>query len=74
MAQITDKQTRYIERLSGGRWQDAVAADMGCSPSAAYRRATSADGSRTIARLTAGMITSARKEPRPMRTAYGDYL
>lgn len=73
MNQITDKQISYIERLSHGRWQDAVAQDMGCSPSAAFKRATKADGSRTIDRLTAGK--SVTKAPRAAyRTAYGDYV
>lgn len=50
--QITDRQIAYIEKLSAQRWQDAVAQDMGCLPSAALKRAAKADGTRTIDRLT----------------------
>ena len=76
MTQITDKQIAYLDRLSGGRWQDAVAEDMGCSPSAAYKRATSADASRTIARLLARNPQRAARpsQPRTSRTSGGDWL
>lgn len=53
--QPTDKQINYINILSGGSsysnamWE--IAKDMGVQPSKAARRATSADASRTIARL-----------------------
>lgn len=74
MAQITDRQIAYIERLSRQRWQDEVAADMGCSASAAQHRATSADGSMTIDRLLAGKPKPPAREPRAYRTSAGDYL
>lgn len=55
MTTPSSKQIAYILRLCNGRHDsDAdreMAADMGCSVSAARRRATSADASRTIDRL-----------------------
>lgn len=72
----TDKQINYILRLCNGRhdW-DAyaeIAKDMGCSTSAAQRRATKGDASKTIDRLSRGKSYAA--PARAARTAYGDYL
>jgi hypothetical protein len=71
----TDKQIAYILRLINGRYDSdafrAIAEDMGCAPSAASRRATKGDASRTIERLTAGRPAHTE---RTYRTAYGDVL
>ena len=51
----TDKQVSFILKLCNGRHEtDAfreIAEDMGCSTTAALRRATSRDASATIDRL-----------------------
>ncbi len=66
--QPTDKQINYILRLVNGRHDSdafrAIAEDIGCSTSAAERRASSADASRTIERLTEDSSPGARRPPR----------
>ena len=53
----TDKQMKYILSLCGGRYDShafgEIARDMGVSTTAASRRATKDDASRTIERLRA---------------------
>lgn len=72
----SSKQINYIIRLVKGRDEHdayaAIASDMGCSVSAARKRATSAEASRTIDRLSGGKTYPTRETT--SRTAYGDYL